>query len=314
MPPRSKLDRSCLADGAVELTRSFHEVLLDSLSDGVYFVDPQRRIRYWNQGSATITGYGAKEIVGQSCFDGLLQHIDISGKCLCHSGCPLAKTLLDGRSREEHLFLHHKRGHRVPVCVRVASIKSKGKIIGAMEVFSVITPENQAERRIRELEGMVFLDYLTELPNRRYIELKLKQALEESQSFGRTFGLAIIDIDHFKDVNDVYGHEAGDSALKTLAATLTASLREKDAVGRWGGEEFVLLLADSDPQMLQHVAERCRMLIENSGCPELMGQSLTVSIGATLLQEGDSTQSAVDRADRLLYTSKSRGRNRVSIG
>ena len=144
--------------------------------------------------------------------------------------------------------------------------------------------------------------------------LKLKQALEESQSFGRTFGLAIIDIDHFKDVNDIYGHEAGDSALKTLAATLTASLREKDAVGRWGGEEFVLLLPDSDPQMLQHVAERCRMLIENSGCPELMGQSLTVSIGATLLQEGDSTQSAVDRADRLLYTSKSRGRNRVSIG
>ena len=148
---------------------SFHKKLLDSLFDGVYFVDTERQITYWNQGAENLTGYSASESVGRSCFDNFLAHVDGKGCALCTGGCPLSKTIEDGERREAEVFLRHKLGHRVPVCVRVAPIRSEcGKILGAVEVFSDVTAKEQAERRVRELESMAFLDSLTSLPNRRY--------------------------------------------------------------------------------------------------------------------------------------------------
>lgn len=295
---------------------SFHKKLLDSLFDGVYFVDTERQITYWNQGAENLTGYSASESVGRSCFDNFLAHVDGKGCALCTGGCPLSKTIEDGERREAEVFLRHKLGHRVPVCVRVAPIRSEsGKILGAVEVFSDVTAKEQAERRVRELESMAFLDSLTSLPNRRYTELKVKQAVEEWEQFGRAFGLLLLDIDHFKQVNDVSGHEAGDAVLKAVSGTLAKSLRKTDLVGRWGGEEFLGLLPDVSAAQLRYLAERCRVLAENSrAMVENKPISVTISIGATIVAKGDSAESVIKRADRLMYLSKSRGRNQTTIG
>ena len=296
---------------------SFHAKLLDSLFDGVYFVDAERKITYWNRGSENLTGYSAHEAVGRHCFDNFLAHVDETGCALCTNGCPLSKTILDGERREAEVFFRHKLGHRVPVCVRVAPIKSKsGTIIGAVEVFSDVTAKEQAERRVDELESMAFRDSLTCLPNRRYTELKVKQALEESQQFGRAFGLLVLDIDHFKRINDRYGHDVGDATLKAVSETLAKTLRgQDDLVSRWGGEEFLVLLSDVNATSLQIVAERCRALVEKTGA--LSAESrvpVTISIGATLIVNGDSTESAIKRADQLMYLSKANGRNRTTVG
>jgi diguanylate cyclase (GGDEF)-like protein len=168
---------------------------------------------------------------------------------------------------------------------------------------------------VHELEGIAFRDSLTCLPNRRYIELKVKQSLEEFQQFGRSFGLLMLDIDHFKQVNDLHGHDAGDAILKAVSETLAKSVREDDIVGRWGGEEFLVLLADVNAGTVRDLAERCRALVEKSGALTAESRvSVTISIGGTLLVSGDSADSVVKRADQLMYASKLGGRNRATVG
>ncbi|HZM08716.1 MAG TPA: diguanylate cyclase [Candidatus Limnocylindrales bacterium] len=295
---------------------SFHAKLLDSLFDGVYFVDAERKITYWNQGAESLTGYSSREAVGRHCYDNFLVHIDETGGALCTIGCPLTSTIHDGQRREADVFLRHKLGHRVPVCVRVAPITDPARqIVGAVEVFSDISAKKQVERRVHELEGMAFRDGLTGLPNRSYIELKAKQSFEAFQQFQRNFGVMMFDVDHFKQVNDRHGHDAGDLVLKAISDTLAKGLRENDIVGRWGGEEFLALLVDVDACVLRQLAERCRSLVAGSGA--LSGDSritATVSVGATLFTQADSIQSAIARSDQLMYVSKSSGRNKITIG
>jgi diguanylate cyclase (GGDEF)-like protein/PAS domain S-box-containing protein len=294
---------------------SLHEKLLDSLYDGVYFVDQERRIQYWNQGAEHLTGYSAAEAVGKHCFDNFLVHVNEGGCALCLGGCPLASTIVDGQRREAEVYLRHKLGHRVPVSVRVSPIvDSAGCIVGAVEVFSDVTAKKNIERRVGELENLAFLDPLTGVPNRRYVELKIKQAVQEVEQFGRRVGLLLIDVDNFKRVNDQYGHEVGDDALKAVCRTLTYNLRSEDTVGRWGGEEFLVIVTDVNVTAFAAFAERCRMLISESAIP--VGSDflrITVSLGATFINEGDSDQSAIKRADELMYRSKASGRNQVTL-
>ena len=303
---------SHLANGS----SSFHAKLLDNIFDGVYLVDVRRKITFWNHGAERLTGFTAAEVVGRQCPDNILAHVDATGRALCIEGCPLSSSMVDGRAREAKVSLRHKLGHRVPVSVRVFPITDQlGEIVGAVEIFRDITAKKQIERRVTELEVMAFHDSLTCLPNRRYIELKVKQALEEFQEFGRTPGLLVIDIDQFKLVNDRHGHETGDAVLKTTSDTLANSLRANDLIGRWGGDEFLVVLLDVDVATLREIAERCRALVSASGT--LSGETriyVTASVGATLAKQGDSNECTFDRADQLMYVSKSRGGNRITLG
>lgn len=295
---------------------SFHERLLDSLHDAVYFVDTERRIRYWNKGAELLTGYSASEAVGRHCSDNFLMHVNEQGCSLCLEGCPLARTIADGKRRGIEVYLRHKLGHRVPVEVRVAPIMDgAGRIVGAVEVFSDVTSKKNVERRVGELENLAYRDTLTGVPNRRYVELKVKQAIQEVEEFGRSMGLLMIDVDHFKQVNDTYGHEIGDDALCAVCKTLTHNLRSGDTVGRWGGEEFLVIVADVNLASLGAFAEKCRMLIAESAIPVKDEHlAITVSLGATLIRSGDSEQTNIKRADELMYASKMSGRNQITVG
>jgi diguanylate cyclase (GGDEF)-like protein len=243
-------------------------------------------------------------------------HVTANGCSLCLNGCPLDRTIVDGQRRESEVFLRHKLGHRIPVSVRVAPVAdSQGNIVGAVEVFSDISAQKHIERRVGELEELVFLDALTGVPNRRYIELGVRQAIQEVEQFDRKIGLLMVDVDHFKRVNDEHGHDIGDEALKAVCRTLSHSLRSGDVLGRWGGEEFLIIVAGITPARLRAFAERRRMLIAESAIPLPTGQlRVTISLGATLMQRGDSDQSAIKRADQLMYQSKMDGRNRVTLG
>jgi diguanylate cyclase (GGDEF)-like protein len=143
--------------------------------------------------------------------------------------------------------------------------------------------------------------------------MELVAASEEQ--FGRVFGLLMLDVDRFKQINDVYGHDGGDAVWKAVAGTLAKSLRQADIVGRWGGEEFRVLLPDVSAARLRYLAERCRVLVESSrAMVDNKPVSVTISIGATLVAKRDSAESAIKRADRFMYFSKSRGRNQTAIG
>jgi diguanylate cyclase (GGDEF)-like protein/PAS domain S-box-containing protein len=297
---------------------AFYKDLVDNLFDGVYFVDLQRTITYWNHGAKRLTGYSVEEAVGRSCFDNFLMHVDNRGCALCAHRCPLQATMRDGQPREAEIYLRHKSGHRVPISVRAAPIRdTSGRITGAVEVFTDITAKKRIERRAGELEGIAYLDSLTGIFNRRMMELKVKQVLQEVQQFDRGMGLIMLDIDGFKQVNDTWGHEAGDDVLRAVARTLSGCLRPTDLVSHWGGEEFLLILSNMQPSLaeLAKIAERCRKRIAASEVP-VARQAIQVSssLGATLLLSTDSSETALKRADQLLYRSKHAGRNQSSIG
>lgn len=292
----------------------FFRQLLDNLYDGVYFVDRNRVISYWNKAAEQISGFSAGEMIGHSCMGNLLVHVDEAGRMLCREGCPLSAAMEDGQPRQASVYMHHRAGHRMPVQVRVAPIRDDaGAIVGAVEIFSDNTAAEEIRQRASELERLAYIDPLTGIANRRFLETALHARLEEQRRYGWPFGLLFIDIDHFKSFNDRYGHEIGDQVLKMVAATMTRCSRSFDTVGRWGGEEFAAIIANVRQEQLQSVAERHRRMIEQSGLPAAEKTlQVTVSIGAALSRPGDTGETLLKRADALMYQSKQNGRNRVT--
>ena len=299
-----------------ESDQFLHREILDQLHEGVYLVDPQRVIRYWNSGAERISGYTAREVVGSSCADNILIHVDDEGTSLCTHGCPLAGTMTDGQTREAEIYLHHRQGHRLPVHVRTAPLRdAAGRIVGGIEIFS----ENLARPALREeietLRQLALQDNLTQIANRRYSEMTLRARHDEFTRYGWPYGVLLIDIDHFKRFNDTYGHDVGDRVLQTVAKTLASNVRSFDLVGRWGGEEFVVILEKIDPQSLRDRAELLRRLVEHTKARhEGEELSATMSCGGGVVRAGEHPEDLVKRADALLYRSKEAGRNRCTFG
>jgi two-component system, cell cycle response regulator len=159
------------------------------------------------------------------------------------------------------------------------------------------------------------VDTLTGLHNRRYMQSHLTQLINEGASSGTSFSLMILDIDHFKQVNDTWGHDAGDEVLKEFSARIRKAIRGVDMPCRSGGEEFVVLMPETEPQVAQLVAERIRMRVERQPFPIYGGKksiSVTVSVGVSGYRSGHTTADALmKRADEALYRAKRDGRNRV---
>jgi diguanylate cyclase (GGDEF)-like protein/PAS domain S-box-containing protein len=289
---------------------------MENLHDGLYFVDQNRVITYWNKAAERISGFTATEVVGKSCADRILTHVDAQGRDLCTGRCPLAATIADGKPREATVFMHHKDGHRIPVSVRVSPLTdTSGNIIGGIELFTDVSHMAANELRIKELERLALLDSLTQLPNRNYIQTELRKRLQEKNRYNIPFGIYYIDIDHFKQLNDTYGHDIGDEILKLVANTFVVTSRPFDLYGRWGGEEFLAVIPSVDEKNLVAIGERLRNLIQSAYIIHANRKlSVTISIGATIVTDGDTAESLIKRADRLLYRSKAAGRNRLTIG
>jgi diguanylate cyclase (GGDEF)-like protein len=184
-------------------------------------------------------------------------------------------------------------------------------LVSAVVVTLVSLVLGRYQRRISTL---AVTDQLTGLANRRGFNLLASQALQEARRSNDTLCAMLIDLDHFKKINDSHGHLAGDQALHAFASALQDSLRRSDIVSRWGGEEFALLLKDTSLETASQIAEKIRGLAENltlsHGTDSL---TITISIGLTCLQEDDSLDSLIARADRALYRAKQSGRNRVCL-
>lgn len=163
---------------------------------------------------------------------------------------------------------------------------------------------------LKEYEERASTDQLTMVFNHARIETEMRNAIEDYANKGTTAGLMILDIDHFKNVNDTHGHAVGDTTLVHLAETIRRELSDKNAlVGRWGGEEFAVVLYGESEDSLRRIAETLRIGVKNENFA-VVG-SITCSIGATMLRKEDETNSWFERADHALYTAKSEGRNRV---
>ncbi|WJM06939.1 sensor domain-containing diguanylate cyclase [Paenibacillus sp. PK1-4R] len=160
-----------------------------------------------------------------------------------------------------------------------------------------------------QLETMASTDLLTGLKNRRFFQEKMLESLMMFQEKQRYFSLLVVDIDHFKSINDTYGHPIGDLVLGNLAGLLQSVSRSTDVVARYGGEEFVIILPDCEEEQAIGIAERYRSQVASADWGEY---NITVSIGAATVVEEDTEKTLFQRADNALYVSKTGGRNRVT--
>jgi diguanylate cyclase (GGDEF)-like protein/PAS domain S-box-containing protein len=293
-----------------------YKALIENIFDGLYLVNKDRTIIYWNKVAETITGYRSDEVIGHRCLENILVHVDTNGDNLCRGRCPLLATISDGQFRDAEVFLRHKDGHRLPVWIRATPLyDTAGNIIGGAELFTDMSKVNAITKKIHTLEKLSLVDSLTQLANRRFIELELESRLSDQKRYGLPFGLIFMDIDFFKRFNDTYGHRAGDRILQTIAKTFVNAVRPSDLIGRWGGEEFIGILGTENQDRLLVTAERIRSLVQSSEIRENhLKLSVTISIGATLSRENDTPSSIIQRADELLYCSKRNGRNCCKIG
>ncbi len=298
---------------AVEI--NFYERLLDGISDGVYFMDRDRIIRYWNKAAERITGFKKQDVIGTACRDNVLMHVDDAGTSLCLAQlCPALATIMDGQEREAEVYLHHKEGYRLPVIARISPLRDdSGNITGAVEVFSDNRRMHEMTNRIEELERLALIDPLTRIGNRRYGEIHLENGFSHLNRYGWPFGILYMDVDHFKRVNDSHGHETGDKVLQMVAGTVLHNLRASDVASRWGGEEFLTVVPNVGPREIGTIGKKILALIEHSSLETADGPvKVTVSIGATLARQDESLESLVDRADHLMYESKRKGRNTMT--
>jgi diguanylate cyclase (GGDEF)-like protein/PAS domain S-box-containing protein len=295
-------------------TNSLFKMILDNLLDGVHFTDLQRRITYWNQAAEDITGYSATEVLGKHCADNILMHVDDSGCLLCVGECPLSRAIAENRPLRSEIYVHHKSGHRIPVEVRICPVAKDGKVVGAVEIFSDNSRQRAVREKATELAKLAFLDPASQVANRRYLDQQLSQQLDQFSKFGTPFGILLADVDRFKNINDTYGHVAGDAALVTIAKTLSGCLRASDVPGHWGGDEFLVILPGITKNMLAVTADRCKALVARSTVP-LEGSmiQLTISVGAAMVAPGDSAESLLNRADQHLYSFKEPARSRESL-
>lgn len=182
--------------------------------------------------------------------------------------------------------------------------------------FSRLDPlEAEVQRRLNDA---VHTDVLTGVGNRRYLDRRLREEFAQATRHRRPLCVLMLDIDHFKQVNDTHGHAAGDLALRALAARLQLELRAEDVLARYGGEEFVVIARELDPEQGLAFAERLRSQIQAMvlELPEGGQLKVTISVGLACLREHGDTDAKgmVARADAALYRAKARGRNRVEFG
>src|SRR6266850_2157150 len=185
------------------LGNRFYKEILDNLDEGVYVLDLQRNISYWNHGAERITGYTSSEVLGKGCRDNILRDVSEDGMSLCNGQFPVVHAITDGKSREAQAHLHHKDGRHLPVLVRSTPLRDANqRIIGAVEIFSESPPKHSELENLKKISQMALLCPLTSLGNRRWAELSLRAQLDEMGRYGWSFGLLFVDVDQFKQIND----------------------------------------------------------------------------------------------------------------
>ncbi|MBL3599241.1 MAG: GGDEF domain-containing protein [gamma proteobacterium endosymbiont of Lamellibrachia anaximandri] len=171
--------------------------------------------------------------------------------------------------------------------------------------------QKQLAAKNRELAHLSEIDVLTQLYNRRKIDQVMQESLESAQRNNSPLALILLDIDHFKSINDRYGHQMGDEVIQHLAEQLKGNVRGNDTIGRWGGEEFLIICPDLTADKAMKLSERLRAAI--AMIRPSNGTQVTGSFGITFLQSDDTTATLLKRADDALYQSKDNGRNRVTM-
>jgi len=281
--------------------------LVDSSDDAIISKTLQGRIQSWNRGAEAIFGYTEEEMLGQPMLR-LFPEERIEEEAFI-----LGKILAGEKVEHFETVRIHKNGKRIHVSATISPIRDRdGNIIGASKIARDIT---LLRRQQEELEHLAHFDALTDLPNRLLLSDRLRQSLALSKRSGKLLAVLYLDLDGFKLVNDVHGHDVGDALLVAISKRITGALRDTDTLARIGGDEFVAVLVDIDSnEKLKRVLDR---ILKACSLPVLIdGKHLdvTASIGVTTYPHDDADEDQLMRhADLAMYEAKKAGKNRYHV-
>lgn len=279
------------------------ETALDHAPACIYLKDSDRRYVYLNQQTAALYGHEAETIIGSRDEDLLAPESAESCRQLDD------RVLASHESQTNEERLPDQNGNtRVYETHKVPIIGEDGAFTGVIGFSQDMTETRQLQN---QLDRMAHEDQLTGLPNRRRTEQILEEEINRAHRNGQPLSLLALDLDHFKWVNDRHGHDVGDHVLVQVGVVLGERLRSTDTLGRWGGEEFFVILPDTHPEGAQQVAETLRETM--ASCVQVDSTPVTVSIGVTEYSREEGLKAFIQRADDILYRAKHSGRNQVAL-
>ena len=290
-------------------SESLFRSLVESANDLIYSHDPEGVMTYVSPNIREIIGYAADEVVGRP-FDAYIHPDDLPATLQFTEQALINKTKNSGLV---YRIMHKDGDWRWHTTNEAPLFDVSGQLTGLIGITRDIS---EIVKLQQELEQQARSDFLTGLHNRRYFMEKANQELGRCMRYQKPLALMMLDIDHFKRINDGYGHQAGDQVLVSLAQVCKTVLREVDEVGRIGGEEFAILLPESDAQSGMAAAERLRKALADTTVPvDPSGVELhfTVSIGVSTLPPGSTLDNLLRSADAALYQAKDSGRNQVVL-
>ena len=300
--------------GAVRLCHVFgYLATLETLYEGFCLLDGDLRCGVWSPGLEGLLGAAPAEMLGEVRGGRTLEFLARDGRPLPEAARPLDRVLTTGRPVAEQVKVRRPGGEWADCEVQVFPlVDGAGGVRGVAEIYRNLNRERRRPREFQELRRAATRDALTGVANRGELETRLARALRESEEEGRPLSVMFLDLDHFKTVNDTWGHDVGDEVLKHLASLLKSECYSGETVGRYGGEEFVVVCPQTDLDAAAKRADRLRRVIAETKVNGRSQPRPTASFGVSCAEPGDTVETLVKRADTGLYRSKETGRNKVT--
>lgn len=281
--------------------------IMESAGDAIIMIDDNGKVTFWNPAAERILGYSREEIIGKDLHMFMIQDMRLyeAYKEAFKKFRLTGKGSIVGKTVE--MKTRHKNGHEIDVELSLSAVRIKD----SWHAIGIIRDISERKRFEELLYRQSITDPLTNIYNRRFFMQMLEQEIERVKRNKKPFSLIMFDLDHFKNVNDRFGHAAGDTVLRSVADTVKKRIRKTDYFARWGGEEFIILLPETSLNNAAELAEELRKKISET---ELDGiGKVTASFGVTEYRNTDTMDTLLLRVDGALYEAKGSGRNCVKI-
>ncbi len=281
----------------------FYQTIFSQAGDGIFLVDEEGCILEANPRGCEILGYTRDELRGMPVMS--LHPVDE----IQHIQKELERLAIDKLVTVESVFTR-KDGSLLP-------IEITGKILPNNQIIGLLRDISERKKMEKVIQELLITDPLTGLYNRRYFFSVANALIAESTRYGHPITFMLLDLDRFKNINDTYGHMKGDLALQHLANSIRYTTRESDIIARFGGDEFVILLPQSDKTQAAHLAERLQKHLSENPIQSMDNNFyINVSIGAACITTSNEVvliDKLIERADQALYKAKQEGRNLIRI-
>jgi diguanylate cyclase (GGDEF)-like protein/PAS domain S-box-containing protein len=296
---RSALDLAARRSAELARLQVRHDLILTSAGEGIVGIDPGGRATFVNPAAARMLGWSAEELIGTRIGEGIMPS--------------LGPALSAGRVESGEQRVRRRDGSTFPAEHTVTPIVEDGASLGAVVTFRDITARKRLEAQTLEslaaAEERAAIDPLTGLANHRTFHERLRSEVERARRRERSLALVLMDLDHFKRVNDAHGHQVGDRVLQRAAGILASETRVSEMIARVGGEEFAMILPEADADEAMRAAERVRRAIAVADFPTI--GRMTMSAGVCLFEHARNAEDLYRLADGALYLAKHHGRDTV---